>query len=104
MNVFSRLALIGAGAVTICGLVGVGYVHIASEHLISRVYQLPDSHVRAATGADAVARGTRLVFAYGCATATAANCRAYLSHISESCRATCRCWREASQMPISIIL
>ena len=67
MNAFARFALIGAGAIIICGMVGVGYVYFASERLISRVYQLPDSHARAATDADAVARGARLVFAYGCA-------------------------------------
>lgn len=67
MNAFSRLALIGAGAITVCGMLAAGYVYFASERLISRAYPLPDSHMRSATGAVAVARGGRLAFAYGCA-------------------------------------
>jgi mono/diheme cytochrome c family protein len=55
------------GLVVGIGLIGLAYVYIASEQIIDRHYSLPESHVRAATDANAVARGARLVFAYGCA-------------------------------------
>ena len=49
------------------GLIGLTYVYIASEQIIDRQYPLPYSHIRASTNAAAVERGSRLVFAYGCA-------------------------------------
>jgi mono/diheme cytochrome c family protein len=55
------------GAAVVIGLIGLAAFTIASERVIDRQYPLPGSHVRASTDAASIARGARLVFAYGCA-------------------------------------
>jgi cytochrome c553 len=57
----------GGIALTAVAFAGVAYVYIASERIIDRHYPLPNSSIRASTGAAAIARGERLAFVYGCA-------------------------------------
>ncbi|HXL98713.1 MAG TPA: hypothetical protein VN932_02205, partial [Rhizomicrobium sp.] len=62
-----KWAALSLGAAVVIGLAGLAAFTIASERIIDRQYPLPGSHVRAATDAVSIARGARLVFAYGCA-------------------------------------
>ncbi|HEY2034639.1 MAG TPA: c-type cytochrome [Rhizomicrobium sp.] len=47
-------------------LAGTAVFYVWSERLIAKVYPLPPSHIRAAQGAEAIARGRHFVLAYGC--------------------------------------
>src|SRR5947209_10956815 len=56
-----------AAAVTAAlAVLALGYVFLASEHLLYRHYALPRTFVHASRSADAIARGDRLAHAYGC--------------------------------------
>ena len=59
-----KWAGIGLGAILVAAAAGF---YLLSERIIAKVYPLPPSHIRAAQGPEAVARGARLARAYGCA-------------------------------------
>src|SRR5947209_6823314 len=65
MKIWKWAARVAAVVAAIAAL-AVGYVYLASEHLLDRRYPLPPSSVHASQGAAAVARGDRLAHAFGC--------------------------------------
>jgi len=60
------LKWVGLGLCAILVAAAAGF-YFLSERIIAKTYPLPESHIRAAQGPEAVARGERLARAYGCA-------------------------------------
>lgn len=66
MGPFAKWGGIALGVLAGVALAALAYVYIASESILDRRYPLPLSRLRASTDAVAIARGGRLVQAYGC--------------------------------------
>jgi cytochrome c553 len=67
MSPWQRILAISAAVVAGVALVLLAGLYIASQSIIGRTYALPASTIHAAAGADAVKRGERLAYAFGCA-------------------------------------